>query len=183
MPWSASADVRGQKVVLRPVDEDDHPLLRRWQNDPDIARWMDYRTPFGGADIAQDQARAAREGHPFVVELDGTPIGKGGLNRFRDAPGRGRVCALYVYVGEKDLWGTGLGRDTVMALCRAAFDAYGADEVELSLIEGNDRARRVYEACGFRDIGLGQTQTTSQPTLRMGLPARRFRQVRAEYGI
>jgi RimJ/RimL family protein N-acetyltransferase len=88
-----------------------------------------------------------------------------------------------VYVGEKDLWGTGLGRDTVMALCSAAFDAYGADEVELSLVEGNERARRVYEACGFRTTGLGQTQLTSQSTVRMGLPARRFRQVRAEYGV
>lgn len=175
--------MQGQKVALRPVDPDDHPRLRRWQNDPDIARWMDYQIPFASADVAYDQARAAREGHPFVVELDGSPIGKGGLNRFRDDPGRGLVCALYVYIGEKELWGTGLGRDTVMALCRAAFDVYGADEVELSLIEGNDRARRVYEACGFREIGLGQTQTTSQPTVRMGLPARRFRQVRAEYGV
>lgn len=183
MPSSASADVQGQKVVLRPVDPDDHVLLQRWQNDPDIARWMDYRTPFGAADVVHDQARAAREGYPFVVELDGIAIGKGGLNRFREDPGRGTVCALYVYIGEKDLWGTGLGKDTVMALCRAAFEVYDADEVELSLIEGNDRARRVYESCGFRDIGLGQTQITCQPTVRMGLPARRFRQVRADYGI
>lgn len=175
--------MQGKKVVLRPVGEDDHLLLRRWQNDPDIARWMDYRTPFALADVAEDQAEAAREGHAFVIELDGAPIGKGGLNRFRRAPGRGSVCGLYVYIGEKGLWGSGLGTDAVMALCRAAFDRYGVDEVELSLVEGNDRARRVYEACGFRPIGLGQTATTAQPTVRMGLSARRFRQIRAEHGI
>lgn len=139
--------MHGRRVSLRPVSQLDLPLLCRWQNDPEIAHWMDYRGSFELSDVEQDQRRAAREGHPFVIEVDGHPIGKAGLNR---VDYHARSCSLYIYIGEKGLWGQGLGRDAVMALCRAAFCTLGMQRVELSMLADNSRARRAYEACGFR---------------------------------
>ncbi|HVL80861.1 MAG TPA: GNAT family protein [Actinomycetota bacterium] len=175
---------RGLKVALRPVERSDHEHLRRWQNDPEVAHWMDYRVPFSLEDIDEDQRRAREEGRPFIIELDGRPIGKCGLNQFRWEP---RVCALYIYIGEKDLWGQGLGRDAVMALLTYAFDLVGLERVELSMLADNDRARAVYESCGFefegRLAGRAYRDGSWHDTAIMSVSRKGFTGVRATYGI
>ena len=177
-------NLRGRKVALRPVERDDHELLRRWQNDPEVAYWMDYRVPFSLEDIAEDQDRARSEGRPFVIDLDGRAIGKCGLNQFRWEP---RVCAMYVYIGEKQLWGRQLGRDAVMALLAYAFDVMGLQRVELTMLADNTRARRVYESCGFefegRLAGRSYREGRWHDTAIMSVSRDCFSRARGEYGV
>jgi RimJ/RimL family protein N-acetyltransferase len=171
--------VHGARVELRPLERADHPLLRIWQNDPEIARWMDYRHPFNDQDLREDLERAQREGEVFIVQLDGTAIGKCGLNGFRLGDG---TCSLYVYIGDKELWGQGLGHDIVATLCRYAFDELGTQRVELSLLEGNARARRVYERCGFAvDARRRGRDTRGRSTLIMRLDRPAFERAVAAY--
>lgn len=146
----ADEALRGARVVLRPVTPRDYPLIRDWQNDPDVAWLMDYEGAFTLDDIAAQEAEASRDGCPFVIEVDGRPVGRIGLNRFRT---RDRACALYVYVGLPSLWGRGIGRDAVRTILGHAFDTLGLDLVELWTLAGNDRAVRSYEASGFRIDG------------------------------
>lgn len=37
--------IRGEKVVLRPVEGSDHPLIQAWQNHPEVRFWMDHEQP------------------------------------------------------------------------------------------------------------------------------------------
>jgi RimJ/RimL family protein N-acetyltransferase len=176
--------VDGRKITLRGVEREDYPRLREWQNDPELAHWMDYRTPFSMRDVEEDQERARQEGRPFVVALDGEPIGKCGLNQFR---WEARVCAMYVYIGDKSVWGRGLGRDAVMALLKVAFDEAGLERVELTLLAENRRAQRVYEACGFEFEGRLAGRAFSggrwHDTAVMSVSRSAFSSVRADYGI
>ncbi|HVE91647.1 MAG TPA: GNAT family protein [Actinomycetota bacterium] len=174
----------GKKVALRPVEPEDHPLLRTWQNDPEVAHWMDYRLQFSLRDIEEDQQRARRDGRPFVITLEDRPIGKCGLNQFRWEP---RVCAMYVYIGDKQLWGQGLGRDAVMALLAVAFDECGLERVELTMLADNSRAGHVYASCGFelegRLAGRSYRGGVWHDTAIMSVPKDRFQAARAHYGI
>ncbi len=172
--------MRGRSVVLRPVQSEDLPLLRAWQNDPDVARWMDYRVKFSLRDIQEDQQRARRDGRPFVITFEDRPIGKCGLNQFR---ADSAACAMYVYVGDKSLWGRGLGTDAVMALLSVAFDDCGVDRVELTMLEGNDRAASVYRACGFQLDGRSSRAGPLGDTASMSVSRDRFEAVRAAYGV
>ena len=89
--------IRGERVALRPVEERDYPLIHAWQNHPEVWFWMDYERPFSLEDIAESESRARSEGHAFVIEAEGRPIGRIGLNRFRERDriaflvGRGRI--------------------------------------------------------------------------------------------
>ena len=139
--------IAGKRVVLRPVEEDDLPLILRWQNHPEVWWYMDYERPFTLEDIRQDEARSRAEGFPFVITVDDRPIGRIGLNRFRR---RDRICSLYLYVGEPAFWGKGHARDAVMALLSHAFDRFDLHQVELWTLAPNDRVQRVYESCGFQ---------------------------------
>ena len=134
-------------MALRPVEDADVPLIHRWQNHPEVWWYMDYERPFSAEDIRDDLARARREGHPFVVAIDGRPIGRIGLNGFRR---RDRICSMYLFIGEPAFWGAGHARDAVMTLLGYAFDRLDLNQVELWTLADNDRVLRVYERCGFR---------------------------------
>ena len=72
-----------------------------------------------------------------MIEVDGTPIGRIGLNAFRR---RDRICSLYVLIGERSAWDRGYGTDAVAALVDEAFDRYDLHRVE-ALVHGRQRAR------------------------------------------
>lgn len=138
--------LRGQHVVLRRVEEADHPAIMRWQNDPEVFRWMDYEKPFTLDDIHRSEERAAAEGIPFIIEAAGRPIGRIGLNNFRHRDG---LASLYVFVGERDGWGKGYGADAIQTLLRHGFDELGLRKIELWTLADNERAIRMYKGVGF----------------------------------
>jgi RimJ/RimL family protein N-acetyltransferase len=140
--------IRGERVTLRPVEERDHPLIHAWQNDPEVWWLMDYEAPFSLADIAASEQRAAEEGYPFMIEVDGRPIGRIGINGLRR---RDRICALYVFIGDRSAWGQGLGTDAVNALLAHAFSRFDLSRVELWSLADNERAIRAYRHSGFRE--------------------------------
>jgi RimJ/RimL family protein N-acetyltransferase len=110
--------IEGERVTLRPVEEPDHPLIQAWQNDPEVWWLMDYEAPFSLADIAESEKRATGEGFPFIIEAEGRPIGRIGINNIRR---RDRICALYVFIGDRAAWGKGSGR--MRSVTRENFEA------------------------------------------------------------
>jgi RimJ/RimL family protein N-acetyltransferase len=142
----------GERVTLRPVRPEDHPDILRWQNDPEVAWWMDYERTFTLADIDESEANALAEGHPFLIEtVDGRGIGRIGLNGFSD---RDRTCSLYVFIGERDVWSMGYGSDSMRLLLAWGFPEFELYLVQLWSLSTNARAIRAYEKVGFRVDGV-----------------------------
>jgi len=139
--------IRGRSVGLRPVEEQDLPLIHRWMNDAEIWRYMDYERPFSLEDVREDLERSRAEGVPMTVLVGDRPIGRIGLNGLRR---RDRVASLYLYIGEPEFWGHGYARDAVTTLLAYAFDRFDLHLVELWTLGDNDRAVAAYQACGFR---------------------------------
>jgi RimJ/RimL family protein N-acetyltransferase len=108
---------------------------------------MDYDRPFSLDDVRESEEHARREGFPFVITVDGRPVGRIGLNQFRR---RDRICSLYLYIGEPAFWGRGYASDAVMALLAHAFDRLDLHQVQLWTLSPNNRVIRVYERCGFQ---------------------------------
>lgn len=138
--------IRGDKVLLRPVEETDYPLLHRWMNHPEVWHYMDYERPYSLEDVKEDVELARREGEPFIICIGDRPVGRIGLNRFR---GRDRICGIYMFIGEPTFWGQGLARDAVLALLSYAFERIDLHQVELWALGDNDRALAMYRRCGF----------------------------------
>ncbi|HYG72465.1 MAG TPA: GNAT family protein [Actinomycetota bacterium] len=141
----------GGRIRLRPVREDDHPDVLRWQNDPEVAWWMDYERTFTLQDIHESEARAVEEGHPFLIEADGRAIGRIGLNGFSE---RDQTCSLYVFIGEREVWSMGYGTDAMRTLLAWGFDAFALHLVQLWSLSTNARAIRAYEKVGFQIDGV-----------------------------
>lgn len=142
------AGIRGRKVFLRPVEEQDVELIHRWMNHPEIWHYMDYERPVSMADVAEDVERSRSEGFPSTIVVGDRPIGRIGLNQFRP---RDRICSLYMFIGEPAFWGKGFAQDAVMALLDHAFDRWDLHQVELWTLGDNDRALGTYKRCGFAE--------------------------------
>ena len=64
-----------------------------------------------------------------------------------------REAFMGIQIGERADWGQGYGTDGLRVLLRYAFDELNLARISLSFLEGNDRAQRSYEKCGFRYEG------------------------------
>ena len=134
------------RITLRRVEPEDYPAIQRWQNDPEVARWMDYDRLFSLDDIKASEARAIKEGHPFVICVDGKAIGRIGLNNLRR---RDRMASLYIFVGERSEWGKGYGLDALFEILRFGFERLNLRKIELWMLDGNERAMRMYKTAGL----------------------------------
>jgi RimJ/RimL family protein N-acetyltransferase len=133
-------------VTLRRVEPDDYPLIQEWQNDPEIFPRMDYQRPFTLDDIRKSEEHGAEKEWPFIIEVDGRPIGRCGLFGIR---WRDRWGGLYIFIGAKDTWGKGYGKDAIRALLGYAFNTLGLSLVQLYSLADNERAIHMYKSLGF----------------------------------
>jgi RimJ/RimL family protein N-acetyltransferase len=176
--------IQGRRVTLRRVEPADYPHILRWQNDPVVFRWMDYSRPFSMRDIEESEERATREGHPFVIEAEGRPIGRIGLNNFRPRDG---MASLYVFIGDREAWGKGFGRDALMAILHYGFDSLNLRQLELWTLADNDRAIRMYKGSGFVEEARLRDRSWIEGRyvdhLVMSINAEEFGRIRVDYGI
>lgn len=155
MPPEVSAE-----YDFRPVTGKDMGLLARWLDRPHVASW------WGDAANALDEIRAHEDSisvEPFIVELDGKPIGYiqsydphlEDESPYQDQPTG--TLGIDQFIGEPELIGKGHGTRLIGAFVEMLFEE-GAPRVIVDLDPANAAAIRACEKAGFRPIGRRQTE-------------------------
>ncbi|HEX2307014.1 MAG TPA: GNAT family N-acetyltransferase [Jatrophihabitantaceae bacterium] len=144
-------------ISLRPMTLDDLPLVRRWLDQPHVARWW-----LSGTTIEAEldsYARAIRGDDPTFMRIAtraGEPVGFGQWYAWRDYPkdadgvgARPGDCGIDYALGEAAVVGSGAGTELVAALVadvrRHRPDAGIITDPEAT----NHPSRRVLEKNGF----------------------------------
>ena len=152
--------LKGEKVVLRPLERTDLPRLCAFNNDVEVEL-------SGGGDPPMPQSLArleaefderarhgGRDGAFFAIEVAGTFIGQCGLEQHAGlVDSTAGTLELGIAIGDKSFWGKGFGRDAVNVLLDYAFRLRNAHKVWLRVNAPNERAIRAYQACGFVEEG------------------------------
>lgn len=144
--------IRGERVWLRPAERSDIPTFVRWFNDAEATHFLMQRTPMSLAGEEQWFERMlqqqGREHYLFVICLleDGLPIGTIGLHDVDHLNGN---AEFGIVIGEKDLWGQGLGTDALNAIVDFGFGELRLERIQLECYAFNPRGRRSYEKAGF----------------------------------
>ena len=105
----------------------------------------------------------------LLVEKDGERVvGFVGYGDCRndDIKDAGEVFAIYVLA---EYYGKGVGR----ALMDAALDLLPQDRVAVWVLQGNKRAIRFYEKCGFRSDGKSDTKILASPITEIRMVLKR----------
>jgi RimJ/RimL family protein N-acetyltransferase len=144
--------IRGQHVYLRAAERSDIPAFVRWLNDRDTASFLSLRAPLSVPleekwfeRMVEEQGKSAY--HFVICRLeDEEPIGTIGLFNLNLTDGS---AGMGISIGDKSLWGKGLGSDALLALLDFGFGELRLERIWLDVFDFNARARRSYEKCGF----------------------------------
>ncbi|MGD9943268.1 MAG: AacA4 family aminoglycoside N(6')-acetyltransferase [Burkholderiaceae bacterium] len=169
-------DTQAQAVTLRPMTEDDLPMLHDWLNRPHIVEWW-------GGEQARPTLQQVRQHYlprvlaqeavtPYIALLGDLPIG---------------YAQSYVVAGSGDGWwpdeidpgargidqsladasrlGQGLGTRLVRALVDLLFRDPAVTKIQTDPAPANLRAIRCYEKAGF--VAVKTVMTPDGPALYM----------------
>lgn len=159
--WAEAAKGRSMGTsttpTIRRATEDDVPALTRIYNEGIVDRIATLET--------EERSEAERRAwltkrdarHPvFVAERDGAVAGWVALNAFNPRAAYRFVGELSVYVG-RGARGEGVGRALLTHLIAEA-RALGYHKLVLCGFPFNQAAMRLYEAAGFREVGIYHEQ-------------------------
>ena len=143
-------------VRVRPGRADDAVAIAAVFAEAARAGWADLFPPgwFDHAlDVAPDRFRRHLEGFEWaevlVAEEDGEAVGFATVRPSADADADGTVGELHMLYTRPAVWGRGAGR-ALLAEALASLAKRGFGEATLWTEVRNERARRLYEAAGWR---------------------------------
>jgi aminoglycoside 6'-N-acetyltransferase len=148
--------LHGEQVVLRPMTENDWDILARWNSDPEVLYFSE-----GGAvesyaleDVQGIYRWVSQNAFCFIIEFNDQPIGECWLQRMNIE----RLLEKYpdkdcrridLMIGEKRLWGRGLGTDTIRTLTRFGLEEEGADMIFGLVGDYNLRSVGAFKRAGY----------------------------------
>lgn len=157
-----TAILRGEKVYLRELRDDDLPQLIKWWNDPQAAALQ--------AVVVQPQPEATivekyrgwgankdftGAGFSIVAHEDDSLVGHVTLSGARVPT---RAATLAISIGPEH-WSRGLGTDALRVMVRYGFEELGLNRIGLGVWAYNDRAIAAYRKVGFVEEGRRRQMT------------------------
>jgi RimJ/RimL family protein N-acetyltransferase len=141
-------------ITLRPTIDADRVGRQSLGVNAEISRM------FGGAEPADREMTTneamqwfealGKEGTvEWIVEHDGTFLGTTRLHSFQQGPERARFAIGLLATSKL---GRGIGSAVTRVVLRYGFDELELDEIELIVLDFNERAQRCYRSCGFREV-------------------------------
>ncbi len=155
--------IEGDRVRLRKLERADLHVLHTWLNDRDVMAWArfspDHMVSLAALehDFEKELTGEDRDRTTFIMEdRSGKPIG---WCTARTGDRKHVSANLGIGIGEKGLWGKGIGTEAVGLLLEIVFGQQGWHRAELFTLADNARAIRSAEKVGFRRCGLEHEAT------------------------
>ena len=141
-------ELRGNRVVLRPLAEVDVARLVELGADPEVARWWPGLTP----EHVGEKARGEDEGVVAFAILDEGEVA-GMIQFYEEDDEEYRHAGMDLFLGVP-FQDRGLGSDAVRTLGRHLLEERGHHRLVIDPAAHNERAIRCYEKVGFRRVGV-----------------------------
>ena len=145
--------IHGESVTLRPPREGDVEKAYEWDRDPELAAW-NGRPPIKISLSAARRDYLARWEDPsvktFIIEAEDEAIGMATLYDFRH-----EGCEVGIKIGSKNLRGRGYASEALELIVSYCFETLNLKVVRGSTLAHNQRMQRVFEKCGFKEVGDG----------------------------
>jgi RimJ/RimL family protein N-acetyltransferase len=145
----------GHQVGLALMRKEDVPTIARWHQDLEFTASIGSPGEAHSLEMREEAYQKNARMRPDSVELalillaTGRLVGFGGLFDIS----RAMTASLFVGIGERDLWGKGLGTEATRLICEYGFFFRNLYSIKVEVNGYNRRAIRVYERLGFKPIG------------------------------
>ncbi|WP_139902244.1 GNAT family N-acetyltransferase [Clostridium thermarum] len=135
-------------MVIKFVDYDEQycDLSWAWLNDEELRKLT--LTPYFTRESQKGWFHSLKDRTDYQIwgiECDNKPIGAVGIKNIRE----GKEAEYFGYIGEKDYWFKGIGREMMEFILRKARDL-GLNFLYLKVGKYNERAIKLYQKSGFQ---------------------------------
>ncbi len=149
--------IYGERIRLRGAERSDIPAFAAWLNDPEVRQFLFLNLPLSLAQEEQwyeNMQKGRPEEQVLVIEIKTAngwkPIGN---TSFMNVDWVNRLAEVGIFIGEKDRWNQGYGRETMQLMLKHGFETLNLNRVWLRVYEPNQRGIRAYEHAGFQHEG------------------------------
>jgi aminoglycoside 6'-N-acetyltransferase len=141
-------ELRGDRVVLRLLDESDVDRIVELGADPEVERWWRGLT----REHVLEKARGEDEGVAvFAILVEGEVAGM--IQHFEESDEEFRSAGIDLFLGTA-YHGRGLGTDAVRTMAGHLIHDRGHHRLTIDPAAHNERAIRCYEKVGFKPVGI-----------------------------
>ena len=146
----------GSLVFLRPLERTDlNERYLSWLNDPEVTRYTEVGTfPSTMADLEnyyRDVVGAKNNVMLAVVDKkSGQHVGNAKLGPIQWVH---RSAIFSILIGEKDLWGKGVGMEATRLMIEYGFNRLNLHRIDLGVFAEHEAAVKCYEKVGFKVEG------------------------------
>src|SRR5258708_26369667 len=150
--WGEAMDgrvIQGKLARLRPPNADGALAIGSWFDDLEATRFLGRRNPPSVETekewleiIAKDPDSVV-----WVVEVDGRAVGRTGI---RESDWKNGFGCTGTMIGDRSLWGRGIGREVMQLRARYAFVQLPLRKLKSSYFDGNMARGRAQAAAGYR---------------------------------
>jgi RimJ/RimL family protein N-acetyltransferase len=144
--------VEGERVRLRPPKPGDAEVIITWFEDLEVTRFILLRFP-PSIDMENewlDRMAKSQDDIFWVVEHEGRAVGVTAIHQINWKNGSGTTGTT---IGDRSLWGKGLGREVMQLRCRFAFTQLPLRKLKSAYFDGNDASAKAQAAAGYREVG------------------------------
>jgi RimJ/RimL family protein N-acetyltransferase len=144
--------IEGKHVRLRPPKAEDAAVMIKWFEDLEVTRFILLRFPPSIEMELEwlDRMAKSQDDIIWAVEHDGSTAGVTAIHQISWKNGYGTTGTT---IGDKTLWGNGLGREVMQLRCRFAFTQLPLRKLKSAYFDGNEASARAQAAAGYREVG------------------------------
>ncbi len=150
------------------MTEDDWGMLEKWNSDPEVLFYSDGNTDGYSLEMVKRIYRGVcQHAFCFIIKYEKRPVGETYLQvmnlerilvRFQDKD----IRRIDIMIGEKELWGQGIGTTVVGMLVDFGFAEEHADAIfGCDVDESNVRSFKMFKKLGF-EVFSETRRTTSE---------------------
>ena len=143
----------GERIYLSPRNNEDVEIFTKWMNDFGVTDYLGRSCGILTLQNEKEYLETVDKDKNVLAIIDlktDKIIGTIGLHNVDNI---NRTATLGIFIGDDEYRSKGYGTEAIRLMLDFGFNYLNLNNVELALMEFNQRALKCYQKCGFKEIG------------------------------
>lgn len=143
----------GERIYLSPRNPEDYEVMAKWMNDFAVTDYLvrsNKVTSLASEKEFLEKSKDAEAAFVIVTLKEDKPIGVISLEEIKHVQ---QIAEAGIAIGEEEYRSKGYGTEAMKLLLDYGFNYLNLHNINLGVLDANERAIKCYKKCGFKEYG------------------------------